>query len=306
MTEEVPAKARFKHRFEYFVFKIFKNRVLRASERTLKIYQFVIFLMLYHVFRVNHKIVQTNLKIAFPNLTKEEQKKLLIANYHWSAQMAIAILRMDYWKGRTAEYVSFHNLATLDEALAENKGVLLMSAHLGHWEMIVPALAEKGYQIYTYVGGQNNPLVENLQNQTRRSFGGETIGKGDSVGIKLMRILQKQNILAYIPDQNNRKSKTFVKFFDKIAAITRSTARFHIARKSPIIVTFSLFVDDKIEIYFEKLTYEQTGDKEQDQLNITQEISNVIEKFVRQYPGQYFWMHRRWKTRPPDDPDLIY
>ncbi len=306
MTEKAPAKTRFKHRFEYFFFKTFKNRVLRASERTLKFYQFVTFLMLYHVFRFHHKIVQTNLNIAFPNLTKEEQKKLLIANYHWLAQMIIAIMRMDYWKGRTAEYVSFHNLAILDEALSEDKGVLLIGAHLGHWEMIVPALTEKGYQLSMYVGGQSNPLVDNLQNQTRSSFGAEAIRKGDSVGIKLMRALRKQNILAYMPDQNDRKSETFVKFFDKTAAAPSSTARFHFARKSPIITAFCLFIGDKLEVFFEKLKYEQTGDNEQDQLNITQEVSNVIEKFVRRYPNQYLWIHRRWKTRPPDDPDLIY
>lgn len=306
MIEEATEKIRFKHRFEYFTVKLLKSGVLRASEKTLKVYQFVIFGLLYYVFRVNYKIVQTNLNIAFPHLTKEEQKQLLIANYHWAAQVAVAILRMDKWKGKTAEYVSFDNLSVLDEALSEDNGILLISAHLGHWEMIVPALAEKGYQMYIYVGEQSNPLVDDLQNQTRGSFGVETIGKSDSARFKFLRILRKQNILAYNPDQNDRKSETFVKFFDKTATLPRSTAGFHIARKSPIVIAVAPFVGDKLEIYFERLTCKQTGDKEQDQLNITQEISNIFEKFVRQYPEQYFWMHRRWKTRPPDDPDLIY
>ncbi|MBF0278557.1 MAG: lysophospholipid acyltransferase family protein [SAR324 cluster bacterium] len=306
MTDETPAKIRLKHRFEYLLVKTLKNRVLSASEKTLKIYQFAIYVLLYHVFRVNHKIVQTNLNIAFPDLSKEAQKKLLIANYQWSAQVTIALLRMDYWKGKTAEYVSFHNLAALDDALAEENGILLISAHLGHWEIIVPALAEKGYQMYIYVGEQSNPLVDDLQNKTRSSFGVETIGKGDSARFKFMRILRKRNILAMNVDQNDRKSDTFVKFFNKAAAVPKSAAGFHIARKSPILTAFGVFVGNKLEIHFERMLCEQTGDKEKDQLKITQEISNLIEKYVRKYPDQYFWMHRRWKTRPADDPEWVY
>ena len=306
MAEEIFFKIRFKHRFEFLLVKLFKSGVLRASEKTLKVYQFIIFGLLYYVFRVNHKIVQTNLEIAFPELSQLAQKKLLIANYHWSAQMAVAILRMDYWKGKTAEYVSIHNLTVLDDALSEDSGVLLISAHLGHWEMIVPALAEKGYQLHIYVGAQSNPLVDKLQNQTRSSFGLQTIGKGDFARFKFIRILRKQNILAYNPDQNDRKSETFVKFFNKAATLPKSTAGFHLARKSPIIMAFAPFCGDKIEIYLQRLKYERTGNKEEDQFNITQEISNVFEKFVRLYPEQYFWMHRRWKTRPPEDPGPVY
>lgn len=306
MTQNTADKVRFKHRFEYFVVKLLKNGVLKASEKTLPLYQSAIFSLLYNIFRVHHKVVQTNLKIAFPDLTKEEQSQLLIANYRWAAQVAVAILRMDYWKGKTAEYVSFQNLSVLDEALSEDKGVLLISGHLGHWEMIVPCLAEKGYQMHVYVGRQNNPLIDELQNRTRGSFGVKTIGKGDSTGIQFMRVLKKQNVLAINVDQNDRKSDTFVKFFGKAAATPKSVAGFHLIRKSPIVLTFGLFVGDKLEIHFQKLHCPIIGNKEQDQFNVTQAISDVIETFVRKYPEQYFWMHRRWRTRPPDDPESVY
>ena len=306
MAEKISAKTRFKHRFEYLIVKLLKKGVLHASKKTLKVYQFVIFALLYFVFRVNYKIVDTNLTIAFPELTQKARKKLLIANYRWSAQMAVAMLRMDYWRGKTAEYVSFHNLAVLDEALSEDNGVLLISAHLGHWEMIVPALAEKGYPLHVYVGAQSNPLVDKLQNQTRGSFGVDTIAKGDTARFKFIRVLSNKEILAYNPDQNNRKSKTFVQFFNKAATLPKSTAGFHLARKSPIVMIFAPFVGDKLEIFLQRLNYEQAGNKEEDLFNITEKISNVYEKYIRLYPEQYFWMHRRWKTRPPEDPDPIY
>ena len=101
MDQDVPGKVRLKHRFEHVVVKWLKHRVLKASEKTLKRYQSVIFILLYTIFRVHHKVVQTNLHIAFPHLTKEQHTNLLIANYRWAAQVAVAILRMDHWKGKT-------------------------------------------------------------------------------------------------------------------------------------------------------------------------------------------------------------
>ncbi len=306
MSEEKPSKIRFKHKFEYFIVEHLKSLALRASEKSLNRLQAIIFSLLYHVFRVQREVVDMNFNIAYPDLKNPQREELIRANYQWTAKVATEILRMDRWKNRTAEYVSFHNLTVLDEALTENNGIILVSGHFGHWEMIVPSLAEKGYQMYIYVGEQSNPLVNAMHNTTRASFGAKTIDRGSSARFEFMRILKKQNVLAMLVDQNDRKTDMFVNFFGKLAAVTRSVAGFHLARKSPIIVCYCPFVENRVEIHFERVNYQKTGDKTQDQINITQAISDRIEHFVRKYPEQYFWMHRRWRTRPADDPDFIY
>lgn len=306
MTDVETPSTSTKHRIEYALANFLKQRVLNASESVINRYIEFIFILMYYVFRVGRNVVQTNIEIAFPDLSTEEKKQLIRANYWWSARVGIEILRMDQRVGKTDQYVTFRNLSILDEALAEDKGILLISGHFGHWEMIVPALAEKGYDMYIYVGGQSNPLVDNMHNTTRASFGATTIPRGKSIGMQFMRILKKRNVLAMLTDQNDRKSDTFVQFFGKLAAVTRSTAGFHLARKSPIIVSYCAFVGDKTEIVFDRIEYEVTGDKEKDQWAITQKISDAIEAFVRLYPEQYFWLHRRWRTRPPEDSTSVY
>ena len=305
MTPPVPEKIRLKHRVEYAVVKFFKERAGRASEKTLKHYQSLLFALLY-LFRVSHKVVQTNLNIAFPELTKKARAKLLLSNYQWTAKVAVEILHLDFWKGKTAEYVNFHNVSALDEALLEQKGVLLISGHFGHWQMIGPALVEKGYRVHVYMGKQSNPLVDKLHNENQQSFGVQTIRKGTAARFEFMRILKNENILAMSVDQNDHKSDTFVNFFGKLATLPKSVAGFHLLKKSPIVLAFCPFIGGKPEIFFQRLHCPLTGNKAQDQFAITQEISHMTEAFVRKYPEQYFWMHRRWRTRPPGEAETIY
>ncbi|MBF0287945.1 MAG: lysophospholipid acyltransferase family protein [SAR324 cluster bacterium] len=303
---EPSEKVCFKHRFEYFVVHNLKKLSLSVSDAAVARIQFLIFVLLYYVFRVQRHVVDTNFRIAYPDLQEDEREKLIRANYQWSARVSVEMMRMDRWQNRTEEYVSFHGLSVLDEALSEDNGVILVSGHFGHWEMIVPSLAEKGYEMYIYVGEQSNPLVNAMHNKTRASFGAHPIERGSSARFEFMRTLKKQNVLAMLVDQNDRKTDTFVNFFGKLAAVTRSAAGFHLARKSPIVVAYCPFVGNGVEIHFERVNCEKTSDKKQDQINITQAISDVIEGFVRQYPDQYFWMHRRWRTRPAEDPVFVY
>jgi len=295
-----------KHQFEYFIVQVLKKLFMQASETALKFYEFTFFFLLCHVFRVRRNVIQTNLNIAFPDLPEEERDQIMIDNYHWFARVLIAITRLDYWKGRTDQAVTFHGLSELDDALTADKGIVMVSSHLGHWEIVVPALAEKGYQMHIYVGEQKNPLVNTMQNKTRGSFGVQTIDKSRSASFQMMRALKKQNVLALAVDQNDHNAGFFVKFFGKEAASPRTVAGFHLSRKSPIIVSSCFFVEDKVELHFEKLEVELVGDKEQDQFNITQAINDAFERNIRKHPEQYFWMHKRWKTRPPYDSTPIY
>lgn len=297
---------RRKHKFEYFIVQMLKKGFINASSTALKFYEFLFFFLFCFVFRVKRKVIQTNLNIAFPELSEAERHHIMVENYRWFAHVTIAIIRMDLLKGKTEQAVTVHGLSELDEALSENKGILMVSSHLGHWEIVVPALAERGYNMHIYVGEQKNPLVNAMHNKTRGSFGAHTIDKSRSAPLQMMRILKKQNILALAVDQNDHKAGFFVKFFDKEAASPRSVAGFYLARKSPLIVSSCFFVGDKVEMHFDRLEVELIGDKEQDQLNITQAISAAFEKNIRKHPEQYFWMHRRWKTRPPHDSAPVY
>ena len=301
-----PEKHKFGHRLEFALFNSLKRWGEGASEKRLQQGAFLLDLLLYHVLRICRKIVSVNLELAFPELSTKERGKIARANYRWFARFCMDVLHMDAWQGLTAKVTLFNNLQILDKALTENKGVLLVSGHFGNWEMIPSALAELGYPITMYVGRQTNPLTNELQNNARANFGVQTIDKGKRATLQMGRALAANKIIAMLIDQNDNKSDLFVNFFAKLASSSKGTAAFHLLRKSPVILVTCTYVGDKFEITFQRISFKLTGEHEKDTQHISQKINTELEKVILQYPEQYFWMHRRWRARPPGDSEKIY
>ena len=301
-----PENHKLRHQLEFTLFNSLKRWGEGASEKKLRQGAFLLDLLLYHVLRICRKIVSINLKIAFPELSAKERGEIERANYRWFARFCMDVLYMDAWQGLTAKVTHFNNLEILDEALTENKGVLLVSGHFGNWEMIPSALAELGYPVCMYVGRQTNPLTNELQNNARANFGVETIDKGKRATLQMGRALAANKIIAMLIDQNDNKSDLFVNFFVKLASSSKGTAAFHLLRKSPVILVTCPYVGDKFEITFQRISFDLSGEHEKDTRAITQKITSALENVIRQYPEQYFWMHRRWRARPPEDSKKIY
>ena len=297
---------KFRHRLEYFLFNSLKRWGQGTSEKSLRRGALMLDGLLYYCLRICRKIVKINLEFAFPKLSSVERKKIARENYRWFARFCMDVLHMAAWKGRTSEIVYCKNPEILDQALSEKKGVLLISGHFGNWEMIPPALAEKGYKVVMYVGRQTNPLTNQLQNTARAGFGVETIDKGKRATLQMGRALAENKIIAMLVDQNDNKSDLFVNFFGKLASCSKGTAAFHLLRRSPVVLVTCPYVDNRIEINFQHIPFELTGDQEKDTQEVSQKITSALEKVIRQYPEQYFWMHRRWRARPPQDAEPIY
>ncbi len=306
MSEEPQREVQWRHWIEYVLFMGVKKIACAAPAPVVQGIQQLLYGLLFYVFRINRRVVETNLRIAFPNLSESERYRLAQANYRWSSRLAVLIFQLENWVHRTEQKVSFHNLEVMNEALEENKGVILLSAHFGYWEMIVPALSEQGYDVHIYVGEQTNPLVNKEQNRIRGAFGPHLIHRTPAARFQFFRALRGKSVLAMLVDQNDRKSSLFVDFFGKACAAAPSTAGFHLARKSPIVITHAAVVNDRVQLHFERLHFERSGNKEADILQLTQTIFAAFEGFIRKHPEQYFWMHRRWKTRPPEDPEKVY
>jgi len=301
-----PETFKFRHRLEFTLFNSLKRWGKGASKKTRRRGAILLDGLLYHGLRICRNIVAINLELAFPNFSTVEQKQIARANYRWFARFCMDVLHMDAWKGRTSKIAKCHNLEILDQALSEKKGVLLISGHFGNWEMIPPALAELGYPVTMYVGRQTNPLTNELQNTARANFGVETIDKGKRATLQMGRALAANKIIAMLIDQNDNKSDLFVNFFEKLASSSKGTAAFHLLRKSPVVLVTCPYVGDHLEISFQRITFDLSGEQEKDTLAITQKITSALENVIRKYPEQYFWMHRRWRARPQEDPEDIY
>lgn len=297
---------KFRHRLEFKIFNYLKHWCEGASDKQIEKGAILLDFLLYFGLRICRKIVSINLKIAFPKLNKKERKIIERLNYKWFARFCMDILKMNAWKGHTLEKAICKNLEPLDNALKENKGVLLVSGHFGNWEIIPPTLAELGYSITMYVGKQTNPLTNELQNFSRSNFGIETIDRGKMATLQMGRALAANKIIAMLIDQNDNNSDLFVNFFGKLASSSKGTAAFHLLRKSPIVLVTSPIVRGHYEISFKRIHFELSGEQKKDLQIISQKITFELEKIIKEYPEQYFWMHRRWKARPPEDSKPIY
>jgi KDO2-lipid IV(A) lauroyltransferase len=251
-------------------------------------------------------VVDANLRVAFPEMSAEARAQLAFDNYRWFARLALDIVRMPSWRGRTAELIQLHNVEVLEAALAEGNGVLLVSGHFGNWELITPALAEAGFPMSMYVGAQTNPASDAHQNRNRASFGVETIGKSKNAALHIGRTLGNNRVLAMLVDQNDSKSDLFVNFFGKAATMSKGLGGFHRLKHSPIVFATSTYAGSRSVLRLEKLDCPITGDKALDVQHTSQRFSDALEAAIRRAPEQYFWMHRRWRKRPQHDPQPIY
>lgn len=293
-------------RWTFILFKILKQRILHTSDPMLRRYEgFFAFFFCYGL-RVCRREILINLAIAYPALSLKERKQLAQKNYFWFIRSLIFLLGMDRWKGKTQEVAFFENSEILETAISEEKGVLLLGGHFGCWEIVGPALSEQGYDVSLYTGAQSNPDIDAFQDQIRANLGVQIITKGPAARISFLKALRGQKILAMLIDQNDRKSDVFVDFFGLPASMSKGAAAFHLLRKSPIVLFFPIWEGNKVKIIFERIPSWTTDTSPQTITQISQRITLALEQQINHYPEQYFWMHRRWKTRPPQETRSIY
>jgi len=203
--------------------------------------------------------------------------------------------RADFERG----YVTCEGSEVLDKALARGKGIILLTAHLGNWELLSTWCAIMGYEMDVVVREMDNPLVARLMKWLRTCHGHHIVLKNRAMR-RLLKTLAGGGIVAILLDQNvARVEGVFVDFFGHPACTNKGPAMLAAVSGAAVIPTFISRKNGKhiIRIGPEiKLCHE--GDKKTDALENTRRFTAAIEEAIRRNPGQWFWVHRRWKTKP--------
>ena len=192
----------------------------------------------------------------------------------------------------------------LDEALKRNKGAIIISGHFGLWEYVPQWVALQGNNVTTVVRRQNNKYADQWFEEMRHSHGGKTTDSG--MGLReILRTLRNGDVLGLMVDQDNGKKGIFVKFLNKWCSAPVGPALISLKTKAPIVPFYVLPRYNgkhcfKIFPAFYPENYENNIDGQQ---KLTADYTALHEKMIRKHPEQWFWMHRRWKTRPEDCPD---
>jgi KDO2-lipid IV(A) lauroyltransferase len=193
-------------------------------------------------------------------------------------------------------------LAELRAALDAGRGVVLVSGHLGNWEIGGAALAVRGVPIDVVAQRQSNPLFDRLVVETRERLGMRVIPRelGTRQGL---RSLREGRLLALVADQDARGGGVFVPFFGRLASTHRGPAMLALRTGAPLFVTRGLLrtPEGGYRGGVEEVVVDREGELDDVVERMTAAFTARLEAGVRAAPDQYFWQHRRWKSRPPEE-----
>jgi len=253
----------------------------------------------FYAIPVRKKVVVGNLALSFPEKTSGEIHSIAHSVYRQFAQTMVELLFFPKLsKEDMQRMVTMENLSVLNEALQGGKGAVLVGAHFGNWELMGAALAQV-HPVTFVVGQQQNIKVDDLLNSYR-------LGKGIKIiPLKLalrgvMRTLKNNEFIAILADQDAHEHGAFVPFFGRPASTPKGPAMFALRAGCPVIMGHIFREQGKFRVVFEKVPQPPlTGDEETDIRNYTAAHVSLLEKHTREHPDHWFWLHRRWKTKPP-------
>ncbi|MGB7921617.1 MAG: lysophospholipid acyltransferase family protein [Pyrinomonadaceae bacterium] len=251
---------------------------------------------------------ERNLELAFPGISESERQNILRGSF---TSLGRLLGEFSHFERTTPEelrrIVEFDGLENLEAARAGGRGVIVFTAHLGAWELLSFALSAFGYPMSFLVRRIDNPHVEQLVEKTRTRFGNRSIDKR-AAARPVMRVLREGGIVGILIDLNTQEHEgVFVDFFGTPASTTTSLAKLAL-RTEAAVIPFCMPWDDERQRFLMRidppLPITRTGNEDQDVLRLTSLFTSVIEGYVRRYPDQWLWIHKRWNTRPVGEAEI--
>ena len=254
--------------------------------------------------RIRRADVDRHLALAFPDRDAAWRRRVARASYAHLGREAVSTFRVtSRGPAEVMARTTMVGLEAFQGALAKGHGVILVTGHLGNWELGGAAFSARGLPVDAVAKGMANPLFGADLDASRRRVGVRLVDLSGAPR-EALRSLRRGHVLGLIADQNAREQGVFVPFFGRLAATFRGPAVFALRAGAPIFLGVSLRepgLPARYRVTVERIGVEPTGDLEADVRVLTAAHAAALERAVRQAPEQYFWQHRRWKTRPPGE-----
>jgi KDO2-lipid IV(A) lauroyltransferase len=251
-----------------------------------------------------------NLELAFPDVDERERKKILRGSF---VSLGRQLGEFSQFPRATeeslravAEYDS-EDVKLLDVARERGRGVIFLTSHLGAWELLCFAHSVFYEPISFLVRPMDNPRIDALVERLRTRFGNQPIDKKMAARAAL-RLLKQGGTLGVLADLNTQEREgVFVPFFGHLACTTAGVATLALRTDATVIPVCAPWDERQGKFVFRGgpvIELVRTGDDERDVEINTARFTAAIERHVRMFPDQWLWIHKRWKTRPPGEPDL--
>jgi len=281
-----------KHKLEYYLVISFVKLLMMFSEKTRYKIAEKIGIVGYHLIKKRRMIALANLKLAFPEKTDEERIELAKKNYKVLTKAYLSSLWiMDFIFDETK--VNVENYHILDEAVAENKGLIIAGMHMGNIEASLK-ITEK-YRISDVVKAQRNPYIDEYITKNRSQFNFNMIKKSKSTPRELLKVIKNKEVLGLFSD--HRDKGTTVNFFGRDTIAPTGAIHFALKFKVPLVFVYSILNEDNTNTVkvIKRIELIETGDLKNDVRVNTQNLIHLMEDAIKEYPEQWMWFHDRWR-----------
>jgi len=254
------------------------------------------------------KVGMRNLALAFPEKSHHQRAQILRGEFtSLGRQLAEVCHFPRYTLENVGKVIVYDGFENYERAYARHKGVLFLTAHFGGWELSAFTHSMHGHWMHVVMRPMDNVYLNSMIRQYRTMHGNQTVDKDDFVR-GLLAAMKKGEVVGILMDTNMTPPQgIFVDFFGVPACTANGLARIALRTDAAVVPTFTIW-DAQLGKY--RLRFDpavqliRTGDDEADVRANTQQFNQIIEDYVRRYPDQWLWVHRRWKTRPEGEPPL--
>lgn len=295
MAQRKSTLTNFRYRLEYLCVRclgfVCMILPLRLVYPLAKFFGYIAF----HALRVRRDVTMENLRKSLGCEHDERRLKLIACRAYQNIGMTfMEMLIVPRLAGRIAAMVDMSGSDILRQAYGKGRGVILISCHFGSWEFNGAAIAALGLSHMAVAKKLANPFIDRLVYENRARLGLRTVSK--KVVKEIVRAMRKGELIGLISDQDAGKNGVFVDFFGRKASTPRGGAELALKYGAAVIVSMMLRTGNGS---YRNLFREVDCSPDDTVETLTQRFTKVMEDVIREYPEQYFWMHRRWKTVPP-------
>jgi KDO2-lipid IV(A) lauroyltransferase len=247
------------------------------------------------------RVALSNLAMALPELDRRMHQRIADGVFRSIARLLVTFARFPRiyggkMRGNIGDWIRYEGFEHFEAARKRGRGVLFATAHLGNWELSAFAHAWMAAPMYVVIRPLDNPKIDALVERRRMLSGNRPIGKKDYAR-GILKALHQNDAVGILVDQNaSLEEGTFVDFFGVPACAGTGFAKLAAHSGAAVIPGFALWIESERKYVLRFYPpIEITGDAEAD----TRALHRQLEAVIREYPDQWLWIHRRWKTRPP-------
>ncbi|PYX98130.1 MAG: lipid A biosynthesis acyltransferase [Acidobacteria bacterium] len=297
-----------RQKFEYVAVYLFVRVLGSLPRRLSRAFGIGLGMAAYIVVGRLRRVGMRNLEIAFPEMPKNRHSQIIRELFTGFGRHLAEFCMFPRYTAENARsvalYDGFENYTAGRDA---GRGVLLLTAHLGAWEIGSFVHSIFGNPIKIVVRRLDNPKVDALVERYRTLHGNQTFAKEDFAR-GLLAAMKAGETVGILMDTNMTPPQgVFVNFFGKPACTASGMARVALRSGAAVVPAFTIWDKNlkKYRVRFDPtLQLVSTGDDDADAITNTALFNRVIQNYVTRYPEQWLWVHRRWKTRPPGEPPI--